>query len=306
MKRYPIVLSTDDKYALYVAVTIQSLIDTTEAEQELNIFILYEKLKEKTLSMFRQLQNERVKVVSKKIDCSIFQSTYEVDYFTTAMYYRLAIPELFPEYEKVLYIDCDIILKRNIAELFDADLSGCVMGAIYEYADEGLRQYLASIGYTNEKYFNSGVLLINCEEFRKHQIAEKCMQLIQENATYKYPDQDILNFTCTGLVYPIETKWNFKPFYSYTRPSFSQQDLEQYECDKKGPALVHYTSGYKPWNYPDRYLSADWWCTAKNLQNTFGHTGKKVYQRLRLKLFKFQIIMKLHELKNIIMGKSNG
>ena len=306
MKRYPVVLSADDNYALYVAVTIQSLIDTTEADQELNVFILYEELEEKTLSMFRQLQNERVKVVPKKIDGSIFQSTYEADYFTTAMYYRLSIPELFPEYEKVLYIDCDIILKQNIAALFEVDLSGCVIGAIYEYVDDGLKQYLTSIGYPNEKYFNSGVLLINCEEFRKHHIAEECLQQIKKSSAYKFPDQDILNFTCSGLVYPIDTKWNFKPFYSYTKPSFSQNDIEQYERDKREPALVHYTSGYKPWYYPDKYLSDEWWSTAKKLQNTFGQTGKKVYQELRIKMFKFQLMMKLREIKNTIMGASNG
>lgn len=306
MKRYPVVLSTDDNYALYVAVTIQSLIDTTEVDQELNVFILYEELEEKTLSMFRQLQNERVKVVSKKIDGSFFQSTYEADYFTTAMYYRLAIPELFPEYEKVLYIDCDIILKQNIAALFEVDLSGYVIGAIYEYVDDSLKQYLTGISYPNEKYFNSGVLLINCEEFRKHHIAEECLLQIKKSSSYKFPDQDILNFTCTDLVYPIETKWNFKPFYSYTKPSFSRKDIEQYERDKREPALVHYTSGYKPWNYPNKYLSADWWRTAKNLQNTFGQTGKKVYQELRIKMFKFQIKMKIREIKNMIMGMSNG
>ena len=153
MKQYPVVLSTDDNYALYVAVTIQSLAEVTESDQELIIFILYEKLNEKTLSMFCQLQNNRIKVVPQRIDGSIFARTYESDYFTTAMYYRLAIPELFPQYEKILYIDCDIILKQNIATLFEIDLSGYVMGAIYEYVDNALRKYLDSIEYKSEKYF---------------------------------------------------------------------------------------------------------------------------------------------------------
>lgn len=306
MKIYPVVLSTDDNYALYVSVTIQSLIDTIELDQGLNVFILYEELKEKTLSMFRQLQNERVKVIPKKIDGNAFRSTYEADYFTTAMYYRLAIPELFPEYEKVLYIDCDIILKQNIASLFEMDLSGCVIGAIYEYIDDNLKQYLTSISYPSEKYFNSGVLLINCEEFRKQHIAQKCLNQIKTNTKYRFPDQDILNFTCVGLVYPIDTKWNFKPFYSYTNPKFSQKDIEQYEKDKIEPALVHYTSGYKPWNYPDKYLSADWWSTAENLQNTFGKTGKKIYRRIQIKLLKFQMIMRFRKIKNMIIGMLNG
>ncbi len=305
MKQYPIVLSTDDNYALYVAVTIQSLAEVTESDQELIIFILYEKLKEKTLSMFCQLQNNRIKVVPQRIDGSIFARTYESDYFTTAMYYRLAIPELFPQYEKILYIDCDIILKQNIATLFEIDLSGYVMGAIYEYVDNELRKYLDSIEYKSEKYFNSGVLLINCKEFRKYRVAEKCMQQIKKNRKYKYPDQDILNFVCSDLVYPIETKWNFKPFYSYTKSSFSEQDINQYECDKMNPALVHYTSGYKPWSYPNKYLAIDWWHTAENLEKTFGKTGKNIYDELWLKLFKFQIVMKLREFKNKIMRKDN-
>lgn len=303
MAVYPIALSTDDNYALFAVVTIQSLIETTQADQTLNIYILYEKLCDKTISMFSKLKNERASIILTKIDSSVFQSMYEMDYFTVAMYYRLVIPQLFPKYEKILYIDCDILLKQNIKTLFELDLSGYVLGAVYEFEDEGLKEYLASIEYT-KKYFNSGVLLINCQEFLRYQIAEKCLKKLRNSRKYKYPDQDVLNIICGDLVYPIETKWNFKPFYSYSRCSFSTQDREQYEMDKKSPALIHYTSGYKPWNYPDKYLSAEWWDMAENLGGTFGIAGKKIYWKLRYKLFKFKTIEYLRKIKKKITGES--
>lgn len=302
MVEYPVIFSTDDNYALYVTVTIQSLIETTGENQNLKIYVLYEKLCETTIAMFQKLQNSRLSITLKKVEKSVFEATYESDYFTTAMYYRLVIAQLFPEYEKVLYIDCDIILKQNIAALFDLDLSDYVLGVVYEFVDKRLEDYLVSIGYTHSNYFNSGVLLINCQEFSKHQIAEKCLYEIQKGMRYKYPDQDILNIICAGLVYPIDTKWNFKPFYSYITPSFSKQDREQYEIDKKAPALVHYTTGFKPWNYPGKYLSNEWWKTAKNLGSTFGIEGEKIYWKLLFKLFKFKTIEYLRKIKKKIVG----
>lgn len=144
-------------------------------------------------------------------------------------------------------------------------------------------------------------MLFNCQEFSKLNITKKCLAQIKRNMKYKYPDQDVLNVICAGLVYPIDTKWNFKPFYSYSQVGFSKNDMERYQVDRKAPALVHYTSGYKPWNYPDKYLSDDWWETAKRLQMTFGSVGKKIYRRLRLKLFKFQTIRYIKNLKKEII-----
>lgn len=303
---YPIVFSTDDNYAYYITVTIESLLETTNANQRLDIYILYEHLNPKSLHLFQSLCQERLTVTPIQIHAGdMFSIAYESDYFTMAMYYRLLIADLLPQYDKVLYIDCDIIFRKNVSKLFEIDLNGYVMGAVYEYMDQGLKDYLCSIGFMSSHYFNSGVLLINCSLFRLEQIAVKCMEQLKSNKKYKYPDQDILNIVCKGKVFPIPTEWNFKPFYSYSKKKLLGDDLVQYKLDRENPALIHYTSGFKPWYYPEKLFSELWWETAIHLKKTYGKTGVHIYSVIKRNLKKFQIRKLLHGYRARIMGKKN-
>ena len=168
-----------------------------------------------------------------------------------ATYYRLMLPEILPEtVHKVLYLDGDIIVRHSLLPLWNKDLMGFAVGAVTDSLGEDLEFY-HRLNYPSQLgYFNAGVLLVNLEYRRKHDIVRVFMNYMQEHADIlKFHDQDVLNalFCDKKVVLPI--KYNFTSGFLWKSP---QYDYKKYEKEVnealKDPVIVHITAE-KPWNY---------------------------------------------------------
>ena len=147
------------------------------------------------------------------------------------------IPSLFPNIDKALYLDCDILLKDDISRLYDTKLGNNLIGAIHDSfvdTNKALGQYVKHrIGVKAKKYFNAGVILMNLKEMRKFDFKDKFINLLSSVKFDVAQDQDYLNALCKGRVKFIEEKWNFMP-------------LESQNVNKK-ISLIHFNLDYKPW-----------------------------------------------------------
>ena len=170
---------------------------------------------------------ERLNAIADKLYCR--------DYYTNATYYRFFIPALFPEYDKVFYLDSDIIVLGDISELYEVDLCDNLIGAVQEevmsivqvfgnYVEKGL-------GIEVNKYFNAGVMLMNLKELRKIRIEEKFIDLLGKFKFEVTQDQDYLNVLCENRVTYFDLAWNKCPL---DNPSFNDKDLK----------LIHYKLYY--------------------------------------------------------------
>ena len=180
------------------------------------------------------------------------------DYYSNSIYLRIFIPSLFPNYDKVLYLDADIVVIDDIAKLYFEDIGDNLLGAITDdviNTNETFTNYSASVlGLDNGKYFNSGILVMNLNGLRKDKIEEKFVHLLSNyNFDTIAPDQDYLNYLCRGKVKFIHKGWDKMPIEDKT---FVDEPLH----------LVHYNMFQKPWLYENVLYEEHFWDYAQKTE----------------------------------------
>ncbi|MCQ2181886.1 MAG: glycosyltransferase family 8 protein [Bacteroidales bacterium] len=163
--------------------------------------------------------------------------------YSAAAEYRLMLPELLPDYDKVLYLDCDMVVRNDLAVLFSGtDLGENLLGAVYE----------------RKGYFNSGFLLMNLSGMREDETSLKLMKALDTDYL-EFPDQDALNMVCKGRVKALPPYCN--GIRTFWLPQYKDEFLNIYSEDDYSDMVskgnVHYTGG-KPWNILTVRFG-DWW-----------------------------------------------
>lgn len=259
-KVIPVFFSTDDNYVPCLVVAIKSLIETSSEKNEYSIHILNTGLKEESKQTLKSMETSNIKIgfvdVSGKVK-DIYDKLEEQlrDYYSPSIYYRLFIPSLFPQYKKALYLDCDITIVRDIADLYNVDIKNNLIGGCIDEVvanSEVFSNYMANaVGVVQARYFNSGIILMNLEEFRKENLEEKFIYLLS-NFPFSAvcPDQDYLNILCKDRVYYLEKGWDKMP-------------IQDDSFDEKNLYLVHYNMFEKPWKYEGVLYENYFWDVAK-------------------------------------------
>lgn len=273
-KIIPIVLSSDNNYVPYLYVCLTSLVKYTTEEYFYSIFILHTEIEEYTKQIFMNgLNKENIRI--KFIDVTERVASYNLKiekYWSFASYYRLLIPELFWNYEKVIYLDADILLCHNIAELLESALQekGVCLAAAEDMYLATCKDNPEMMQYLKEKleldiekipfYFNSGVLVYHIPNIRRIVSVKGLLKMAE--SSYQYIDQDILNKVFAGKVQWIDRRWNYFPVWNIKgfRPDIQKEILT---IRKELPYIIHYAGG-KPWNSSDRTLFTElWWSVAR-------------------------------------------
>jgi len=263
----PIVFATNENYAPYAAVTIESILDVSKKDVCYEFFILHTDLSEEYIARFEKIKSYRHSVhcinITKYLDNEI--SLYENLHFSKEMYYRILIPTLLGVFNKVLYLDCDMVVLSDINNLYNIDLKGNVLGGVNDISHSISKNYIINtVKIDPANYINSGMLLIDTGEFNKQKIKEKCFDILKTSEIkFRYPDQDIINISCQGHIHIIDPTWNY--IWHYNFPRFNQtpdlllspDDQKRYdELSKSDLKLIHYTSNIKPWNnYNTQYTA---------------------------------------------------
>lgn len=263
LKEIPIFFATDDNYVPFLVVTIRSLIDSSSKGNMYKLHILNNGISEESKKILTDMELDNVKIyfedISSKVDVIWHKLKAQLrDYYSPAIYYRLFIPSLFPQYKKALYLDCDIAIIRDIADLYNINLGNNLIGGCIDEVVANspiFSNYMANgVGVVQERYFNSGIIVMNLEEFRKEDIENKFLYLLNN---YPFsavcPDQDYLNILCKDRVKYLEPGWDKMP---------SGGPLP----DEKKLYLVHYNMFDKPWRYYGVLYENYFWDAAKKTQ----------------------------------------
>jgi len=265
-----IVYATNDSYAPYMGVSMYSLIKNTTDRYFYKICVLQEDLTESHKRRIEKLAKDNVVIefvdVSEKMRGKIIPQIGHLSKETT---YRLLSDEIFAEYEKILYIDCDTIIMRDVAELYNEDLTDCIVGASLGNLHTNMIKYITErLHLSTDGYFNAGVLLINIPMFKQCNIGKKCFELLQSDENYWTMDQDVLNITCQGKVKYFDGRWNVEWAYLLNKEfDFVQDEERTKKLDYVNkPYIVHYTSAYKPWAYPGYQLAELFWKNARDTE----------------------------------------
>ena len=186
--------------------------------------------------------------------------------YTEAASFRLLLPELLPEYDSLVYIDCDVIVRQDIGTLYaQTRLEDKYLGVVFEAPIENQAQRFRALGCDPRCYFNSGFLLMNLKQMRQEKVSEKLLEACKV-PYLEFPDQDALNQVCQGRVLPLSPLYNgirtfFLPQY---KPDFEQEYPQSGLWEKvQDQATIHYTGG-KPWQLLTVQFAA-WWSTYDSL-----------------------------------------
>ena len=246
----PVFFSCDEAYAPYLAVAIKSLIENGNTDKhiyEINVLNtdISDDNKKKILNLAQEGYDIIFRDVSKQIaDIEKESESRLRDYYSLSIYYRIFIPNLFKDYDKVLYLDADIVIVDDVANLYNLEmgdnlLAGTTDGVV-RLVDEFKDYVVDAVGVDKwEDYINSGVLVMNTKGLREAKIEEKFLYLLTKyNFDTVAPDQDYLNALCKNRITHFEMYWNFMPNVD---ADYRDEDLH----------LIHYNMFQKPWNYPD-------------------------------------------------------
>ena len=171
-------------------------------------------------------------------------------YITKEAYIRFWAQDLFPDRSRVLYMDSDIIVAGPLEELWTTDLQGKTIGAVEIPNSSRPQQHGMPAG---SLYFNSGVLLIDLDAWRRGDYTNRCVEFLRLHPEKAHDaDQDILNLVLIGDWLPLDYKWNaINPFF---RPSHElglpQQVIERVRSEVR---IIHYNGSSKPWVYLDNH-----------------------------------------------------
>lgn len=258
----PIFFTIDDGYAPYLHVALISLIKNVSKDRRYKIIVVYQELNEENRNNLAKLVEDypnfemEFKFMKQSLDMITdrIENRLRSDYFTMTIYFRIFIPDMYPEYDKAIYIDSDIIVPGDISELYDTDMHDNLIGVVTDGSVNDvpeLQRYMTeSLGLKLGDYFNSGMLLMNMKELRNVHLAEHFLYLLNK---YHFdcvaPDQDYLNSMCYGKIEYLDSCWD-------AMPNRNKPEIEN-------PKIIHYNLFDKPWCYDDIQYQDYFWEYAK-------------------------------------------
>lgn len=173
------------------------------------------------------------------IDDSPFRNfALNINYISLQTYYRYAIAEWYPQLDKAIYLDCDLIVNGSLKEIWETDITDYLCAGVSDLWIENI-YYKPEINFSHEElYINAGALLLNLKKMREEQTYRAlCQATAQPPCKIKFQDQDIINLVCRGKIKELPEKFNFTTENAIKHPE---------ERDKA--VIIHYTGRAKPWS----------------------------------------------------------
>lgn len=253
MNIVPIVFAFDNNLVFPACVCISSLLMNAKDDTFYDIFILHSvhiSLKKEELDKIPQYY-KNCRIQYRQVD-STFDDSFEIRGITTSAYYRLLIPELIPEYDKILYSDVDVIFRSDLSEFYtDIDLANYYVAGVNSLSHlvpEYKRYYIDKLHLNPEKIIYSGNLIINSKKIKENHLIPLFKEQAKNN--YKFQDMDILNIVCKDNILYLSPDFCLSTLISqasiYNRMTilnlWNKKDLDK--ALRQG--IIHY-NGQKPW-----------------------------------------------------------
>lgn len=256
MENIYIVSAADNQYALHLAVMLTSLCQNANKNKNLFFYLIHSELSIGNQILFKKLcKKYQVNLSFLSINKELFDGVKITAHISEAAYYRILIPHLLPDrIEKVIYLDCDLIIKDDISKLWRVNIPDHFLAAV---ENPGFKRYDILIP-KGAKYFNSGVLVLNVKKWRENSISDEVLQYI-ENFPEKiiYWDQDALNAVLYDKWLDLDPKWNQQTNFFTLDFSKNNPSMTPFLDAVHFPSIIHYTGSSKPWhdknNHPLKY-----------------------------------------------------
>lgn len=274
-------LSINDFYVPFASVMLQSIHEHMKPNEKYDIIIMNRDVSEVSKkgirSIFKNMENVSVRFFNVSRYENQFKNLFLRGHFALETYFRLLLPNIMQDYKKVLYLDSDLVVVEDIAEIFNTDIEGYLLAACHDADTAGLyngyapdkKQYMDTILKIKEpyQYFQAGVVLFNLEEFRKKYTIKEMLEFAS-SYPWQLLDQDVLNYLAQGNYKAIDMKWNVMTDWNRIRianiisraPKYLQ---DEYKAAHEAPSIIHYAGPDKPWHQPYSDYAEVFWHYAR-------------------------------------------
>lgn len=273
----PIVFAIDDRYARPLCAAIRSLAAfSSQFLEQLRVYLLYEELSAHSLRMVRTAATA-TSLSLHTVRAKGRMPNYGPSRWPSAAYLRLAVPALLPEESVALYLDADVLILADLRPLLTMNLHSACVGAARDPLSPTVGQGMLSgwkeLGFAEESgYFNSGVLLINLDAWRTHDIGTRCHEFLLTYPQHiSHPDQDALNYVLRDSWVRLNCLWNVFAASALVKIrwlDYGDGGVRQRELlDQERRARILHFAGPKPWlpGFPSSF--------ALDVYRSFEHVG---------------------------------
>lgn len=252
-----IVFASDNNYAQHTAVAMASVLVNTKVPQKIQFYLIDDEIQQDNKEKItKTVQNLGGNIEFIKIKNSRLEDCYVSGELSRASYFRLDIANILDKsIEKIIYLDCDLLVYDDIEKMWRLDMGGkpvaatCDLGIMASARVRKQKNKFIGLPF-DAPYFNAGVLIMDLKKWRDGNYAEAIIALAIQN---KYPnhDQDALNKFFMNNWQEIPLRWDvIPPVFNLFLKIVTKSDLRKKAIEAKlNPAIFHYAGGYKPWEY---------------------------------------------------------
>lgn len=264
----PIAMTPDDNYVYPTIVAMTSILENKNDSTHIDFNILIpddvsDENKDRLRLLGEMYKNSSVKLIEMK---DKFKDSYCCGY-PVSTYYRLLLASLLPQYDKVLYLDGDILVRHDLKNMYSLNLGNDYIAGVKDYPGVCCRpnDYAKRLGVESlNQYINAGILIMNLKKIREDKIEDKFKNFIPElkNRGLWLNDQDVLNAVCYNRIKHINLGYNYMQFvtYNYKKETgllncYSAKEMDEAYDDS---TIVHFASSNKPWKNKNIRFYDEW------------------------------------------------
>jgi lipopolysaccharide biosynthesis glycosyltransferase len=248
-----IFFAANNEFAVPLGVAITSIVEHANFPDDLRIYVMDGGISHDNVNKIANIAKNRIEFIKIKNDIFLeLPKTKELEHATEQTYYRFIIPTLKPELSKALYLDCDLIVKKPIEDIWEINIEGYYAAACEDTWNASSTEWKKKLGLLEDSfYFNAGVILLNLQKMREDGVVDKFFeQAIRIKDIIRWKDQDVLNLVLQGRVKLLPLRWNFQVaafFDNYPAHHLDHDIDDEIKLAKLHPAIIHFVGPIKPW-----------------------------------------------------------
>ena len=281
----PIVFNFSRGYVAPFTVCLLSAMRYFTPEHNYDIIVLERALTDEQKQVIASLIEEKSNVSVRYFNPESFfkdMKYFMADRLPIEGFFRAAAAFFLTEYDKIIYMDSDVLVKADIAELYETDVDGFLLGAVQDLVAKGFLNMKKKSPYASDfiyrakhrmglkdpsQYFNSGVMLLNCREIRDSFQWQNMLDYWRQ-VEFKSDDQDMFNALFEGRVKFLDRTWNvfstINPEMEKIYKQAPEVDYEAYVKSREAPKIVHFITEMKPWCFGEGDFVMEYWHLARH------------------------------------------
>lgn len=228
-------IACDENYSKYAGVVIASVLSNSKQDDTLCFYILTDGLSENIkaeILKLKEIKDCEIKFIT--LEEKLFEAYKSIkthSYIPICTFYRLKLSSILPDVDKIIYLDCDVVVNKSLNELYNSDLGENIVGGVRDINRRMLKR--------NPSYVNAGMLVMDLKKIREQNIEDEFLNWTKNYIdTIKMGDQEIINEVLKGRIQILDDRWNVQSSNFTNRSSYT-----------RNPWIIHFVSKRKPWHF---------------------------------------------------------